>query len=161
MTVEEEWRPIAGYPHYLVSDQGRITSTRRGETRELRGGYVGGGYRKVTLVSPDGTRQARKVHHLVAEAFIGPRPIGAQVRHLDDNKARNAVDNLAYGSKSQNGLDAVRNGVHANAGKTHCSQRHPYDEANTYVTRRGKRMCRACMRDRSTRRTFAAAGIPA
>jgi hypothetical protein len=33
-----------------------------------------------------------------------------------------------------------------NARKTHCPQGHPYDEANTYVSRQGGRNCRACHR---------------
>jgi len=28
--------------------------------------------------------------------------------------------------------------------KTQCQKGHPYDEANTYVTKNGKRMCRTC-----------------
>lgn len=30
--------------------------------------------------------------------------------------------------------------------KTHCPKGHLYDEANTYVTPKGKRMCRTCRR---------------
>lgn len=32
--------------------------------------------------------------------------------------------------------------------KTHCNHGHPFDEANTYVSKDGKRMCQACCRDR-------------
>lgn len=32
--------------------------------------------------------------------------------------------------------------------KTHCKRGHPYDEANTYVDKRGERQCRACSRER-------------
>jgi hypothetical protein len=39
-------------------------------------------------------------------------------------------------------------GLH-NRVKTHCPKRHPYDEANTYVNPRGRRVCRKCMRDAS------------
>jgi hypothetical protein len=31
-----------------------------------------------------------------------------------------------------------------NAGKTHCDHGHPFDGANTYVDKRGRRHCRAC-----------------
>ena len=36
--------------------------------------------------------------------------------------------------------------------KTHCGRGHPFDEANTYVTPRGVRHCRACHREDSAAR---------
>lgn len=33
--------------------------------------------------------------------------------------------------------------------RTHCPHGHPYDEENTYVTKKGSRMCRECMRQRT------------
>lgn len=42
-----------------------------------------------------------------------------------------------------------------NARKTHCPQNHPYDEANTYFTKRGFRHCRTCARDRARARRHA------
>lgn len=35
--------------------------------------------------------------------------------------------------------------------KTRCPQGHPYDAANTYITAKGHRQCRACRRSRSQR----------
>jgi hypothetical protein len=35
------------------------------------------------------------------------------------------------------------------SGKTHCPQNHEYDEANTYVDKRGYRYCIKCMRERT------------
>jgi hypothetical protein len=35
-----------------------------------------------------------------------------------------------------------------NRAKTHCPQGHPYDEANTQMTRAGGRRCRTCSRNR-------------
>jgi hypothetical protein len=32
------------------------------------------------------------------------------------------------------------------AGRTHCPQGHPYDEANTYRSPQGRRLCRTCRR---------------
>jgi hypothetical protein len=36
----------------------------------------------------------------------------------------------------------------ANAAKTQCPKGHPYDEANTFVTPEGWRVCRTCLRRR-------------
>jgi hypothetical protein len=54
----------------------------------------------------------KSIHQLVAGAFIGPRPVGYETRHMDGNPTNNVVSNLAYGTKSDNSMDAVRHGTH-------------------------------------------------
>jgi len=49
-----------------------------------------------------------KVHILVLEAFVGPRPDGLVGCHKDDNTTNNAVENLYWGSESQNTHDRCR-----------------------------------------------------
>lgn len=44
-----------------------------------------------------------------------------------------------------------------NRRKTRCPQGHPYDNANTYVSKAGSRMCRHCMRTRARARAKGAA----
>lgn len=39
-----------------------------------------------------------------------------------------------------------------NAGKTHCPAGHPYDDENTYRSPQGRRVCRACRREKARRR---------
>lgn len=57
-----------------------------------------------------GETTIKKVHVLVAEAFL-PRPSWATlVRHKDDDKSRNDVANLEWGTARENGQDKVRNG---------------------------------------------------
>lgn len=46
------------------------------------------------------------------------------------------------------------------SGKTHCPQGHSYDVENTYVTKNGKRMCRACGRLRRIERSRITMGKP-
>ena len=53
----------------------------------------------------------RYVHHLVAEAFIGARPQGFQLNHLDGVKANNAAKNLEYTTPMQNIHHAIRLGL--------------------------------------------------
>lgn len=50
------------------------------------------------------------VHKLVALAFLGPCPDGQEVRHLDGDPLNNRVDNLEYGSRTENILDVYRIG---------------------------------------------------
>jgi hypothetical protein len=90
------------------------------------------------------------VHTLVALAFLGHRPPGAEVRHLNGNAHDNRVENLCYGTSSENSRDTVQNGNHFQASKTHCTKGHAYDEANTYLYVNAQqhrlRGCRACNR---------------
>lgn len=114
----EEWRPVVGYEgRYSVSSLGRVKSLERqvrvghGATRTvreriLRPGPKASGHLSVAL----GKGASNDVHVLVAAAFLGPRPAGHDVRHLDDDPTNNRRENLAYGTRRDNIQDAVRNG---------------------------------------------------
>jgi hypothetical protein len=52
----------------------------------------------------------RNVHTLVALAFIGPRPPGKQVRHLDGDCTNNYWKNLKYGTPQKNMDDRTKHG---------------------------------------------------
>lgn len=142
-----DWRPIPGYEStYRVSSRGEIESIPRPKTRggmlKVRTGRRG--YPKVSLVQA-GVQTTHEVHRLVALAFLGPKPDGAVVRHLDGDRLRPHVDNLAYGTASDNLLDQVRHGTHPTARRTHCPRGHEYNEANTRIYD-GRRYCKACYR---------------
>jgi hypothetical protein len=62
--------------------------------------------------SDNGVAQTVYVHHAVAAAFLGSRPEGTQVRHIDGNASNNAASNLAYGSPRENAQDKHRHGTH-------------------------------------------------
>lgn len=54
---------------------------------------------------------------LVAAAFIGPRPDGHDVMHMNAVKHDNRPSNLQYGTRSENQLHAVETGHHAKFAK--------------------------------------------
>jgi hypothetical protein len=81
------------------------------------------GYQVVTLYL-NGTRPSRKVHTLVLEAFVGPRPDGMVTRHLDGDPSNNRLSNIAYGTPRENSLDRVRHGRGSKPGKF-CRRGHP------------------------------------
>lgn len=45
------------------------------------------------------------------ETFVGPRPFSeAEARHLNDDSLDDSLENLAWGTHTENMADAVRNG---------------------------------------------------
>lgn len=105
----ERWRPIKGWP-YEVSDLGRVRRSVEGGSpiakagRLLRPG-VSNGYLWVRLCDKGRLRDV-KVHHLVCDAFVGPRPSPQhQMRHLNGLRADNRPGNLVWGTAAENGLD--------------------------------------------------------
>src|SRR5690606_38480338 len=91
-------------------------------------------------------------HVLVAEAFIGPRPEGAECLHGDGDHTNNMVSNLRWGTKSENQLDSVRHGTHHQANKTHCPRGHELVEGNLARRKLPYRQCLTCERARERTR---------
>lgn len=107
--VTEEWRVIPTFPNYEASSLGRI---RRADSGKVRPAFVNPrGYPSLRLCR-DGDLLTRTVHSLVADAFIGPRPNGNDVNHIDGCKTNNAPTNLEYLSHGDNVRHAVANGRH-------------------------------------------------
>lgn len=93
----EEWRAVPGLSGIAASSRGRIIGP---SGRILKPRPIYNGYLKVIIYTP--TRSSRFIHHLVSAAFIGPRPLGMEVDHLDGNKANNAPPNLEYVTRAEN-----------------------------------------------------------
>lgn len=84
----------------MVPD-GKSGGLRPWKGRLLKPGVNRRGYQQVTLCA-DGVKRQRKVHQLVLEAFVGSCPPGMEVMHTDNDPGNNALDNLSYGTPSQN-----------------------------------------------------------
>lgn len=103
-------REIPGCPDYHADRNGNIYSTKRG-LRLLSPVIHRSGYATVYL-HIDGRPHTRYVHHLVAAAFVGPRPDGLLVCHTPDPaKSNNRADNLAYQTRLKNAEDSRRDGT--------------------------------------------------
>lgn len=140
----ERWLPTQ-YKSYDVSDHGRVWSATAGI---LPTSYWGQNPHPFVELRVDKERVRRLLHHLVLESFRGPRPPGACGLHWDDDPENNHLTNLRWGTKSDNGHDAVRNGKDPQRKITHCPAEHEYTEENTWWYR-GWRYCRQCRRERS------------
>lgn len=117
-SVAERWLPVVGYEGlYDVSDQGRVRSLFNG-TRPRTRSYVlaqqsKDGYRRVYLYK-DGKSTKRSVHQLVLEAFVGERPPGCETRHLNSIRHDNRLENLTWGTRSENCKDRFITGNSSN-----------------------------------------------
>jgi uncharacterized protein (DUF433 family) len=69
-----------------------------------------GGYPMVTLSRPGRQQEPRLVHHLVLEAFVGPRPDGMEALHGPAGKLDASLANLHWGTRSENMRDKTRDG---------------------------------------------------
>lgn len=145
---DEEWRPIPGYEGtYAVSNLGRIFSHPRPTTKGgiLRGSVDNYGYRRIGLVQ-NGKEATRRIHTLVALAFMGPTPDGMEILHCDGDKANARLDNLRFGTHAENMADMVRHGRSTKLGDK-CRKGHEFTPENTGKGSQGRRVCLACKRD--------------
>ena len=97
-----------------------------------------------------GPGHIQKVVHRIVFQHYKDREIvkGMQLDHLC--RVRNCCnpDHLEEVTPSEN----TRRQDHAERRKTHCPKGHEYSEENTRITPAGKRVCRACDRDRKAGR---------
>lgn len=163
MYMVEEWKDIVGYEgSYEVSSLGRVRTVERTAVRSNgRPHHVKSIIRK-TVTMPkghlsvrlikNGKNRTHTVHSLVLTAFTGPRPVGAVCRHLNGVPDDNRLENLAWGSGSDNQLDAVRHGAHHLASRESCLHGHLLEPPNLVPNKGGRRVCRACTRERDDAR---------
>lgn len=120
--MEEIWKNVVGFEDfYMVSSNGRMISKERIVKRKKMGdflqkesfinGSVYHGYIKVTL-RKNGIKKNKFMHCLIAESFLGIKQDGMEVCHNDGNRKNNRLDNLRYGTRSDNTKDAIKHGTH-------------------------------------------------
>lgn len=126
----EEWKNIQNFDGYQVSNKGRVRSfwkkkrKKKGYGTErilsktptiMKTSDDGNGYQKLMLYSNDTKRRhCKKVHRLVAEAFIPHEPWNDTVDHITsgpEGKLDNRVNNLRWISRRENIQKAYRDGI--------------------------------------------------
>jgi hypothetical protein len=114
-------------------------------------------YLTVNLERGDEKRRVR-IHTLVIEAFVGPRPGGLEACHGPGGSDDNSRPNLRWDTRRENMLDEVRHGTHHNAVKTHCKRNHEFTPENTRINpTSGSRQCRRCVYEGNKARILAKA----
>lgn len=97
MQSDEIWRPTCVFG-YFVSINGKVSGKRK---VALKPQIADNGYFRVCLYDR-GIKKYKTVHSLVAEAFIGRRPKGMTINHIDGDKFNNQAGNLEYMSLQDN-----------------------------------------------------------
>jgi len=113
-TSPEIWKDVKGYGgFYQISNFGRFASIKNNE-RFIRKINLCTHYPSVSLKKrpQDKNQKSATIHKLVAEAFLGERPPGFIIRHIDGNRYNNSYSNLIYGTPEENRIDSVNHGTH-------------------------------------------------
>lgn len=93
--MEEIWATIPEFPHYEISNYGRIFNSIRNQS--MRTSFTNHGHVKITLKAPNGSRFTRSVAQLVGEAFVQvPNEMCDQLIMLDGNVENIVASNLAW-----------------------------------------------------------------
>ena len=154
--MNTERRPIPGHAPYEVDALGTVYGQQK---RPLRPSpNRPNGYLAVPM-TVDNRQIRRYIHHMVLLAFVGPRPDGMEIRHLNGNCQDNRLVNLRYGTHTENAEDQRRHGTQASP-RNECPRGHDMSGSNVIHGRKpnGKprRQCRQCYNDRRREHTTTA-----
>lgn len=91
---QEIWKPVVGWEQYYeVSTLGRVKSLRRNKILNSRRNK--GGYRTVSFWKGH-YQKLNRVHSVMLETFVGPRPTGWVINHKNGIRYDNRLENLEY-----------------------------------------------------------------
>lgn len=105
---EASFAPVLGFPKYTVCSDGTVYGWKY--AKPLKSKTTPWGYHELTLADRGRSRTA-KVHTLVLEAFVGPRPAGTEAAHMDGNATNNDVANLTWTTHADNIVHKAAHGT--------------------------------------------------
>ena len=103
----EIWKKVSCNPKYEVSNTGKVRrygSDKDNSTRDKNG------YPSIDLYD-NGERSTKRVHRLVAEAFIPNPDNKPEINHIDGDKHNNDVSNLEWVTSKENCQHAWNRGL--------------------------------------------------
>ena len=108
----EIWKQLKNYPDYEVSNLGNVKSLKFNKERILKALNDGNGYLTVSL-SKNGKEKRKKIHQLVAMAFLNhiPNYNSIVVDHVNNIPTDNRLENLQLISYRENSSKDRKNGT--------------------------------------------------
>lgn len=103
---KEIWRQIEEFDSYMISKEGQVFSLRRNKIMSLHKA----GYTRAKLFK-DGKAYTKKVHILVAKAFLPSVSGKPLVNHKNGDRHDNCVENLEWCTHRENAQHAVDTGL--------------------------------------------------
>jgi|TARA_R110002020_G_scaffold425568_1_gene635006 hypothetical protein len=108
LVEEGKAKKIKGYKHYYALDIGEIYSNyskRCIDKRQGRKNKDGTFKYYACCLFKDSKAKKFYIHSLVAKYFLGERPEGTEIDHINENKHDNRAKNLRYLTKPQNAMN--------------------------------------------------------
>lgn len=107
--MDEVWQSILGFPDYLISNHGRVYSSKTDTILKAR--PSGWGYLQVMLSDGHNRQTTKSIHIMVAETFVPGWDESLEPNHKDGNKANNHESNLEWETKKGNNKHAIDTGL--------------------------------------------------
>lgn len=112
----EVWKKIKGFETYEISSNGRLKKNlafrkyRSYQSKILNPCFDKDGYLR-TALSFNGVTKMKRIHRLVAEAFLENKNNYPVINHKNGIKSDNFLDNLEWCTVKENNVHAIKLGL--------------------------------------------------
>ena len=105
--MEEVFKTIKGFDNYEISNLGNVKNAKTGKIMKQELSKKAG-YFQANLMNVSGKQKHKKIHILIAQAFI-PNPQNKPcVDHIDKDRTNNNLKNLRWATYSENGMNKCK-----------------------------------------------------